>query len=328
MRAVVLEAFGGPEVLRPRELPAPAPRDGWVDVRVQACALNPHDCLVRAGRYPDGVRFPHVPGSDAAGVRTDTGEEVVVLPSLFWGEDERAPGPDWEILGDRTPGTYAEHVLVPEDCLYPRPAGWSATDAAALPLAGLTAFRALFARGRLRAGETVLVLGAGGGVASTAVALAHAIGATVLVTSSTEEKLELAHGLGANGGVLYTDPAWPQRVRALTGGRGVDLVIDSVGSTWAEALSALAAGGRLVSFGATGASTAEVDVRRLYFAQQSILGSTMGSPRDFAGLLALVDGMRGWRPVVDRILPLEAAAEAHALMESGGHTGKIVLNIG
>lgn len=325
MRAVVLERFGGPEVLTTRDIPDPAPREGWVTVDLKACALNWHDCLVRQGRYP-GVPLPHVIGSDGAGVRSDTGERVVVLPSLFWGDDERAPGPDWEILGDRTPGTYAERVSVPAANVLPLPAGWSFTDAAALPLAGLTAFRALFVRGELRAGETVLVLGAGGGVASIAIALAHAAGARVLVTTSSEEKLELAQALGAEDGALYTDDDWPERIRALSGGRGADLVIDSVGA-WEQALGATAAGGRLVTFGATRTAATEVDVRRFYFAQQTILGTTMGSPRDFAGLLGLVDRLPAWRPLVDRILPLEEAAAAHALMESRGHSGKVVLHI-
>ncbi|UTI63608.1 zinc-binding dehydrogenase [Paraconexibacter antarcticus] len=325
MRAVVLERFGGPEVLATREVPDPEPREGWVTVDVKACALNWHDCLVRQGRYP-GVPLPHVIGSDGAGVRSDTGERVVILPSLFWGDDERAPGPEWEILGDRTPGTYAERVSVPAANVLPLPAGWSFTDAAALPLAGLTAFRALFVRGELRAGETVLVLGAGGGVASMAIALAHAAGARVLVTTSSEDKLELAQALGAEDGALYTSDAWPERIRALSGGRGADLVIDSAGA-WEQALAATAAGGRLVTFGATQTATTEVDVRRFYFAQQTILGTTMGSPRDFAGLLGLVARLPAWRPLVDRILPLEEVAEAHALMESRGHSGKVVLHI-
>lgn len=326
MRAVVLDQFGGPEVLTVREHPDPEPRDGWVTVDLKAAALNWHDCLVRRGQYA-GVPLPHVIGSDGAGVRADTGEPVVVLPSLFWGDDERAPGDDWEILGDRTPGTYAERISVPLECVAPLPSGWSFTDAAALPLAGLTAFRALFSRGALQAGETVLILGAGGGVASIATSLAHAAGARVLVTTSTAEKLELAQALGADGGALYTSADWPQRIRGLTDGRGVDLVIDSVGSSIEPALGATAKGGRLVTFGATGAASTEIDVRRLYFAQQTILGTTMGSPRDFAGLLDLVGRMRGWRPLVDRILPLEEAAAAHALMKERGHSGKIVLHI-
>ncbi|WP_354700583.1 Quinone oxidoreductase 1 [Paraconexibacter sp. AEG42_29] len=325
MRAVVLEQFGGPEVLACREHPDPEPRDGWVVVDLKACALNWHDCLVRRGQYP-GVSFPHVIGSDGAGTRSDTGEAVVILPSLGWGDDERAPGPGWEILGDVTPGTYAERVAVPVDCVFPAPAGWSFTDAAALPLAGLTAHRALFARGGLQSGETVLILGAGGGVASVAISLAHAAGARVLVTTSSEEKLELACALGADGGAFYGDAGWPDAIRELTGGRGADLTFDSVGS-WHDPLTATAAGGRLVTFGATQAAATEVDVRRLYFAQQSILGTTMGSPRDFAALLELVGRMPGWRPLVDRILPLDAAAEAHRVMEERRHSGKIVLHL-
>jgi zinc-binding alcohol dehydrogenase/oxidoreductase len=322
MQAVVLEAFGEPGALRAAEYPDPAPPPGWTVVEVRAAALNWHDCLVRRGQYD--VPLPHVIGSDGAGVRRDTGEEVVILPSLHWGDDERAPGPDWEILGDATDGTYAELVAVPEGTVFPKPRGWSWTDAAALPLAGLTAHRALFARGGLRRGETVLVLGAGGGVASFAIALAHQAGARVLVTTSSHAKLEHAREIGAAGGVLYTEHGWPEAVRELG---GVDLVIDSVGETWPDALRALRAGGRLVAFGATGAASTRVDVRGFYFGQQSILGTTMGSPRDFAALLRAVDEAPDWRPVVDRVMPLDRAGEAHGVMERREHTGKLVLEV-
>jgi NADPH:quinone reductase-like Zn-dependent oxidoreductase len=272
------------------------------------------------------VDLPRVLGADGAGVRCDTGEDVVILPSLHWGDDERAPGADWEILGDHTDGTYAEVVVVPSANLFPKPRGWSWADAAALPLAGLTAYRALFTRGELAPDETVLILGAGGGVATIAVGLAAAARARVLVTTSSIAKLERATVLGADGGALYTEPRWPEVIRELTGGQGVDLVIDSVGSTWPDALSTLRAGGRLVSFGATGSSTTEVDVRRFYFGQQTILGTTMGSPQDFRALLATLEDSPDWRPLVDHTLPLDRAAEAHALMERREHTGKIVLS--
>jgi zinc-binding alcohol dehydrogenase/oxidoreductase len=325
LQAVVLREFGAPDALRIDALPDPAPREGWVIVELRAAALNWHDCLVRQGVY--GVPLPRVLGADGAGLRRDTGEEVVILPSLLWGENERAPGPSWEILGDYTDGTYAELVAVPVENVFPKPAGWSFIDAAALSLAGLTAHRALFARGGLRAGETALILGAGGGVATIAIGLARIAGARVLVTSSTAAKLDHARALGADGGVLYTEPGWPDAVRELSGGDGVDLVIDSVGRTWPDSLAALRPGGRLVSFGATGSASTEVDVRRLYFAQHTILGTTMGSPRDFAGLLSLVDGAPDWRPVVDSVRPLEEAAEAHAAMERREHTGKLVLSV-
>jgi zinc-binding alcohol dehydrogenase/oxidoreductase len=325
MQAVLLTEHGGPKVLRVEQRPDPAPRAGWAIVELRAAALNWHDCLVRQGLYD--VPLPRVLGADGAGVRRDTGEEVVILPSLHWGEDERAPGPSWEILGDYTDGTYAELVAVPVANVFPKPAEWSFTDAAALPLAGLTAHRALFARGGLRGGETALIIGAGGGVATIAIGLARIAGARVLVTTSTTPKLDQARTLGADGGVLYTEPGWPEAIRELSGGDGVDVVIDSVGSTWPDSLATLRPGGRLVSFGATGSASTEVDVRRFYFAQHTILCTTMGSPRDFAGLLSLVDGAPDWRPVVDSVRPLEEAAEAHAAMERREHTGKLVLSV-
>jgi NADPH:quinone reductase-like Zn-dependent oxidoreductase len=325
VQAVTLQEFGGPEVLRVEERPDPVAPAGWAIVELRAAALNRHDLWLRQGVY--GVALPRIPGADGAGVRRDTGEAVVIMPSLRWGQDERAPGPDWEILGDHTDGTYAELIAVPEENVFAKPAGWSFTDAAALPLAGLTAHRALFSRGGLRSGETVLILGAGGGVATIAIGLAAMVGARVLVTTSSRAKLETAIDLGANDGVLYTEADWPEAIRDLAGD-GVDLVIDSVGATWHDALSCLRTGGRLVSFGATAAASTTVDVRRFFFAQQTILGTTMGSPRDFTALLETIASAPDWRPVVDRVVPLEAVVETHRLMENGEHTGKIVLSIG
>jgi len=325
MRAVVLREFGGPEALEAVEWPDPTPPPGWVVVELRAAALNWHDVIVRRGGHK--VALPQILGADGAGVRRDTGEDVIVLPSLAWGDDDRFPAPEFEILGDHTAGTYAELVAVPEQNVLPRPPHLDWHEAAALPLAGVTAFRALFPRGGLRSGETVLVLGAGGGVGSIAIALAHLAGARVLVTSSSPEKLERAEALGAAGGVLYTDGDWPKQVRELAGERGVDLVIDSIGSTWPQALSVLRGGGRLVSFGATGGDQAIVPVRPFYFGQHTILGTTMGSPRDFAGLLSLVRAHPEWRPVVHGVTPLDDAAAAHAQMERREHFGKLVLSI-
>lgn len=324
MQAVRLHEYGGLETLRLEAAPDPVARPGWVLVELRAAALNWHDCLVRQGRYP--APLPLVPGADGAGVRRDTGEEVVLLPSLWWGDRDDAPGPRFEILGDRVDGTYAELVSVPEANLFPKPAGFSWAQAAALPLAGLTAHRALFRRGALAPGESVLVLGAGGGVATFLVAFAERAGARVVVTSSSAEGIETARALGAAAGVRYTEPDWAAAARDANGGRGFDLVIDPVGS-WPEALSALRPGGRLVSFGANVAERVEVDVRRFYFGQHSILGTTMGSPRDFAAMLALVAQAPGWRPVVGNVLPLDRARDAQALLERRGHRGKVVLEI-
>lgn len=322
MRAAVQRSYGPASVLGVTEVPDPVAREGWTVVELRAAALNWHDVLVRQGTY--GSPLPHVPGADGAGIDLRTGAEVVVLPSLWWGEDESAPGPQWEILGDHRPGTYAERVAVPLDCVAPKPPGLSWAQAAALPLVGLTTYRALFTRGRLVAGESLLVLGAGGGVATAAVSLGAAIGARVVVTSSSEEKIDAARHLGAFGGVRYDDPDWPEAARGLAGRRGFDLVLDSVG-TWAESLRAVRPGGRLVVLGASRGEQAELAVRPFYFGQLDLLGTTMGSPRDFAGLLGLMAEHAVPPPVVDRTFALADVVAAHTHLESGTAFGKIVL---
>jgi NADPH:quinone reductase-like Zn-dependent oxidoreductase len=324
MRAVALSEFGAPEVLTAGDWPDPEQRPGWVVVQLQAAALNWHDCLVRQGVYD--VELPHILGADGAGIRRDTGEHVVVLPSLWWGSDERFAGPEFQILGDHLAGTYAELVAVPEENVFPKPAWLTWPEAAALPLAGTTAYRALFTRGALMEGETLLVLGAGGGLSTICVSLAVIAGARVLVTSSSHAKLERAAGLGAAGGALYTDSDWTEQILELTRGSGVDLVIDSVGSTWAQSLSVLRGGGRLVSLGATGSDQTTVSVRPFYFGQYSILGTTMGSPHDFASLMELLARNPDWRPVVHTVMPLDNAAAAHTQMERRDHFGKLVLS--
>jgi zinc-binding alcohol dehydrogenase/oxidoreductase len=302
------------------EVPDPKPGPGEVLVELRTAALNRRDLGIVSGRHR--AEFPIVPGSDGAGIRRDTGEEVVIHPSLAWGDGEEHPGRHFRILD----GTHAELIAIPERNLYPKPARFSWEQAAAFPLAGLTAYRGLFARAGLRAGETVLVLGAGGGVSTFAVQLAVQAGARVVVTSSRDEKLDAALELGALAGVLYTEEDWPEQVRTLTGGEGADVVFDSVGSTWPQSLEALRAGGRLVVFGATGGAEVELDARRFYFGQYSLLGTTMGSPRDFERLLDAID--RGtWTPVVDSVRPLTEGAAAYERLESGEQFGKLVLRI-
>jgi zinc-binding alcohol dehydrogenase/oxidoreductase len=323
VRAAVQQAYGEPDVLRPAEVPDPVPDAGHTVVRLHAAALNWHDVLVRRGRYRSPL--PHVPGADGAGVDLESGEAVVVVPSLAWGSDPGAPGPEWEILGDHRPGTYAELVRVPRGCVAPRPAGLSWAQAAALPLVGLTTYRALFPRGRLREGERLLVLGAGGGVATMAVGLAAAVGAKVTVTSSSREKIDRAVELGASGGVLYHDDGWPEGAREAAGG-GFDVVLDSVG-TWAASLRALRPGGRLVVLGASRAELAEIAVRPYFFGQYDLLGTTMGSPQDFTGLLRLMAQYRVPPPVIDRAFDLDQAAQAHEHLESGAGFGKTVLTV-
>jgi zinc-binding alcohol dehydrogenase/oxidoreductase len=323
LHAVIMHEFGTAAVLRPGEFPDPMPRPGWATVALRASALNWHDVLVRQGRY--GSPLPHIIGADGAGVRTDTGEHVVVLPSLNWGNRDEAPGNGWEILGDHTPGTYAEIVSVPTDCLAPKPRGLNWAEAAALPLVGVTAYRALFVRGRLQKGESMLVIGAGGGIATMAIGLAVAVGASITVTSASDDTIERAVSAGATGGVLHGEPGWPEHARAMSrDDAGFDLVLDPVGR-WSESVRALRPGGRLVVLGANAAQTAHLDVRSFYFGQFDLLGTTMGSSRDFAGLLDMIDRCSVRAPVIDREFPLDRAAEAHEYLERGRTFGKCVL---
>lgn len=322
MQAVLVREGG---VLNVESVPDPDPRPDEVVVQLRAAAVNRRDLLVRnppgpAYRFP----LPLIPGSDGAGIRRDTGEEVVIYPGLGWGDREDAAGPDWRILGGPDNGTYAELVKVPRANVFPKPQRLSWEEAAAFPLVGLAAYRALFSVGGLRDDETVLVLGAGGGVSTLAVSLAAEAGARVFVTSSSGEKIARASELGAEGGVLYTQGDWPDEIRELTAGRGVDVVLDSVGSTWGDSLRCLRRGGRLVVFGGTGGPTVEVDVRFVYLSWLSILGTTMGSDRDFGVLLRMVEDGR-WSPVVDSVRPLIEAEAAQDRMASGMHFGKLVL---
>ena len=318
MRAVRVHKGGE---LRYEQAPDPVAGPGEVVVELRAAAVNRRDLLVRNPPGP-AYRFdlPLIPGSDGAGVRRDTGEEVVIYPGVGWGPREDAAGPDWRILGGPDDGTYAELVKVPAENVFPKPERFSWEEAAAFPLAALTAFRALFEIGGLVDDESVLVLGAGSGVSTMAVSLAAQAGCRVLVTSSSQEKIDRAKELGAEGGVLYTEDGWAEAAGP------VDVVLDSVGSTWRESAKALRRGGRLVVFGGTGGPEVTVDVRALYLNWQSIRGTTMGSRRDFEGLLRMVNA-GSWRPVIDSVRPLEEAAAAHDRVQAGEHFGKLVLSI-
>lgn len=327
VRAVELQAFGGPEGLVPTELPDPEPGPGEVRIDLVAAALNRRDWwIVRGGK----AALPVVLGSDGAGVVSAlgpgvagvrVGDEVVIYPAYDWGEREDAPGPDFGIVGVPGQGTYAERIVVGAGQVRPRPAGWSWLEAAALPVAGLTAWRALVTHGEAGPGRTVLVPGAGGGVAAFAIQIAQALGACVLVTTSSPEKLEQARAIGAAGGADYRDPDWPEQVGP------VDVVIDSVGgAVWEGAFRCLRPGGRLVNFGDTVGETGEVNIARLFFGHLRIQGTTCGSPREFDALLAHCAGAL-WRPVIDSVYPLVRAADAHRRLDSQDRFGKIVLAV-
>jgi NADPH:quinone reductase-like Zn-dependent oxidoreductase len=323
VQAIVVREHGAAEALRLEEWPEPQPGPDEVVVELRAAAVNRRDTMVRSGK--SGIPAPFVPGSDGAGVVRGTGQEVVINPSLRWGEREDAPGEAFEILGGPSDGTYAELIAVPRANVLPKPPRLDWQEAAALPLASLTAYRALFARGRLRGGETVLVQGAGSGVSTFALQLAVQEGARVLVTSSSQEKLDRAIELGAAAGVLYTQAGWTDEVCSIAGRGGVDLALDSAGN-WQDSLHCLRKGGRLVVFGATASEEAQLAPRPFYNAQYSLLGTQMGSPSDFGGLLRVVNGS-AWKPVIDSVRPLAEAAEAHRRMEAGEQLGKLVLEI-
>ena len=332
MNAIVLTETGAPGVLRLGTAPDPTAGPGEVVVSLRAAAVNRRDIYLRKGVAPSPL--PVIPGSDGAGVVHAVGagvsgvgvdDEVIILPSLAWGGGETAPEQGFRILGGPDDGTYAERIAIPAANVFPKPSRYSWEEAAALPLAGLTAWRSLVSRARLTSGETVLIVGIGGGVATFALHLARAAGARVIVTSSSDEKIARAIELGAAGGINYlTVEDWPAAAREMTGGRGVDVVVDSVGSTWSESIGSVRPGGRVVVFGGTGGARVEVMVRPVTLGQVSLLGTTMGSPRDFAQLLAAAE-VQDWRPVIDSVRPLDEAAAAHARIEAGEHFGKLVL---
>ncbi len=332
MKAIRLHHPGGPEQLRYDEMPTPRPGPGEILVQLKAAALNHRDVWIRMGMQM-ADRLPLIPGSDGAGLVAEVGqgtdhlkvgEAVVINPSLNWGDREDRPSSSFKILGGPDPGTYAEYVVVPVENVFPKPSPLSFDEAAAVPLASLTAWRAVITRGQVRPGERVVVLGIGGGVATFALQIARAAGAMVIVTSSSEAKLERARTLGADLAINYTSEDWEKIILERTGG-GADVVIDSVGKeTWGKALRALRPGGRLVSFGATTGRTTEVDIRHVFWNQISILGTTMGSSREFAAMLHLYEAGR-LKPVVDSVFPLRDAPTAHLRMDQGQQFGKIVL---
>lgn len=332
MRALRLNAIGGPQELRVDSIGVPEIRENEALVRVRAAALNRRDLFVTLGLYPK-IRLPITLGSDGAGeiaalgsVVSDlsAGDEVVIDPMLGWGEDPRVwDAANSSILGMPRDGTFAQYVAVPIENVYRKPAALSIEEAAAIPLAGLTAYRALFTRGALQRGETVLVTGVGGGVQTFVLLFAKRAGARTIVTSSSEVKLERARALGADLAIDYTkNPDWPKLLRS-TG--PIDLVVDSSGGeTLHKALDAVRPGGRIVVYGGTNGE-ATIKPFPLFWKHLSILGTSMGSPHDFAAMLELFG--EGLRPVIDRIVALDDAVPAFERLAASDQFGKIVLRV-
>jgi len=333
VRAVILREPGDPANLRLEDWPAPLPGSGEVVVRVRAAAINHRDVWIRRGQYA-GIRLPAILGSDASGEVTAVGDdvskswigrEVVIDPSLGWGPDPRAQAASFHLLGMPTEGTYAEFVKVPAANVHAKPSHLTIEEAAALPLAGVTAYRALVTRAALRSGEIVLITGIGGGVALAALTIAVSLGATVYVTSGSDKKIAMAKRYGATDGVSYHASGWSRTLLEIIG-RRPDVIVDGAGSdTFAQALDIVKPGGRIVTYGATCGSVPNLEVRRIFWKQIDILGSTMGTSEDFTRMLEIY--AKGLHPVVDSVVPLEDVAQAHARIDNGEQFGKIVLRI-
>lgn len=333
MIAARLVRFGDPPGFALEHVDDPVPGPGEVVVALRTAALNRRDWWIWTD--PDSCTLPVTMGSDGAGVVSAVGQEVdgvavgdevVVDATLGWGEREDEPGEAFDILGVPLDGTFAEQVVVPATNVAPRPARLTWEEAAALSLAGLTAWRAVVTCAGARPGATVLVTGAGSGVSTFAVQIAVALGARVFVTTSTDAKLARALELGATAGCSYRDPAWPERIVELAGGE-LDAAVDSYGGpSWAGALRTLRRGGTLVSFGDTGGTRATVEVADVYWQWRRVLGTTMGSPREYRALLAHVE-TASWRPVVDSVYPLAEIAAAARRLDDPERFGKIVLSL-
>ncbi|MGR8920434.1 MAG: quinone oxidoreductase family protein [Gammaproteobacteria bacterium] len=332
MKALLLPEVGGPDKLVIDDIPTPEPGPGEVRVKLRAAALNRRDYWITVGAYP-GLEFPATAGSDGAGVvdalgaGVDTaapGDEVVIYPALAWGDDPRCGGDDFRVLGMPDQGTFAEYICVPADSLAPKPAHLGFTEAAAFPLAGMTAWRATVTHGEVQPGQKVLVTGIGGGCATFALAWARGHGAEVYVTSGSEEKLDRALELGASAGFNYREEGWHKAVMKASG--GIDLAIDSGGGNGInQVLDTLGRGGRYVFFGATmGNADKGLNMAKLFFKQVRIQGTTMGRPEEFRDMIAFINE-HGLRPVIDTVYPFAEAVAAHKRMEHGEQMGKLVL---
>ena len=325
MKAIRIHEDGGPEVLRLDEVPDPAPGPGEVLVRLEAASLNRLDIWLRKGL--PSVPKPRILGADGAGTVAALGDDVdglhegdpvVLNPGLDDGK---------RIIGEHMDGTHAELIAVPAEYVHPKPDNLSFEEAAAFPLVFVTAYRMLATRAALQEGEWVLVWGVGGGVASAALAVGKALGGRIIVTSSSDEKLERARELGAEVGVNHGSGDVVAAVKEATGGAGADVVVEHIGEdTWTSSLQAARNGGRITVCGATSGPNPPANLHRIFWKQLSVLGSTMGTREDFAAVYDLVASGRA-KPIVDHVFPLAEAGAAHERLEAGDQLGKVVLKI-
>jgi zinc-binding alcohol dehydrogenase/oxidoreductase len=330
MKAIVLESADKPLILK--EVEKPTLKPGEVLVKIKAAALNRRDYWITVGKYA-GIKYPIILGSDGAGIVYAVGDdkdnylldnEVIINPGCGWGDDERVNADDFNILGLPDDGTFAEYVKVGAEQLYPKPAHLSWEQAAAIPLAGVTSFRALFSKGKAKKGDKVLITGVGGGTGVFSLQWAVAAGCKVFVTSGSGEKIERAKQLGASAGVNYKAQDWAEQLQHLAG--GFDVIIDSaLGDGFAKLPDLCKPGGRMVIFGGTAGNIPPLNGRKIFWRQLQIIGTKMGSPADFK---AMVDFVNKYQvvPVIDEVFALADAAKAIAKMEHSSQFGKIVLS--
>jgi NADPH:quinone reductase-like Zn-dependent oxidoreductase len=336
MRAVRLHEIdreNGPKHFRVDQIDDPVPGAGETLVKIARAAFNRRDVFISQGLYP-GIQLPCIPGSDGVGTVAAHGDgaqgpavgtRVVIDPTLGWGSDQRIWQRTAQVLGMPHQGTFAEYIAVPAGNVHPAPASLSDDEAAAIPLAGVTAYRALVSRGGCTKDDVVLIPGVGSGVQTFVLLFAKKIGAKVIVTSSSEEKLARAKAMGADVAINYkTTEKWEKDVGAVDG--GPSLVVDSAGGdTLSKAINVTRYGGRVVIYGGT-LGDAKIRPYSVFWRQLDIMGSSMGSPRDFAEMLAMFDG--SLKPAVDRVYAMDDVVEAAEKMNGGEQFGKVVLAVG
>ena len=342
MKAIYYNAHGGPDVLKYGEVEEPEVRPGTVKIAVRAASLNHIDLWLRRGLPGIEIPFPHIPGSDAAGVVTEVGrgvtdvspgDRVLMNPTISCGKCEFCLRGDatlclsYQLIGETTSGTYCEYIVIPAQNAIPFPDHMSFEDAASLALVFVTAWRMLITRARLRPAEDVLVLGASAGVGIACIQVARVTGARVFAAASSQEKLDLCGELGADVLINYTKEDFSRRVREETNKRGVDVVVDYIGKdTWLKSLRSLARGGRLVTCGATTGYDPTTDLRHIFFRQLEIIGSTMGSRNELVASLKLIFAGR-MRPDVSEVYDIAETARAHRALEERRALGKIVIRV-
>ncbi|MBB5396950.1 zinc-binding dehydrogenase [Mucilaginibacter sp. AK015] len=331
MKAVVLESAENPLVIK--DVAKPTPGAGEVLVQVKAAALNRRDWWITQGKYA-GIKYPTILGADGAGVVSDAGDgaeewlgkEVIINPSHNWGEHAEFQSKEFKILGLPDDGTMAEYVLVKAEYLFPKPLHLTFEQASALPLAGLTSYRALFTKAHIKKGDKVLIVGVGAGTGTFLLRFALAAGAKVFVTSGTGEKIEQARQLGACAGVNYKAQDWAQELKHFAGG-GFDVIVDSaLGPDFARMPDLCNPGGRIVFFGGTAGNIPELNARPIFWKQLQIIGTTMGTQQDFEAMLDFVN-LHKIVPVVDEVYPLADAQKAFDKMGAATQFGKIVIKI-